>query len=88
MPVYKKLDLLQKESYRPVSLLPHILKVFERVIYKQINKNKILKCVTAFRKSHSTQHSLIVMLEKWKKVMDKEENISAIFMDLSKAYYK
>ena len=88
MPVYKKLDPLQKESYRPVSLLPHISKVFERVIYKQINKNKILKCVTGFRKSHGTQHSLIVMLEKWKKVMDKEENISAIFMDLSKADYK
>ena len=37
IPVYKKLDPLQKENYRPVSLLPHISKVFEKVIYKQIN---------------------------------------------------
>ena len=47
IPVYKKLDPLQ-ENYRPVSLLPHISKVFERVIYKQINyfiENKISKCV-------------------------------------------
>ena len=90
IPVYKKLDPLQKENYRPVSLLPHISKVFERVIYKQINnfmENKISKCVTGFRKSHGTQHSLIAMLEKWKKALDKEENISAIFMDLSKAFY-
>ena len=46
IPVYKKLDLLQKENYRPVSLLPHTSKVFERVIYKQINnfmENKISK---------------------------------------------
>ena len=67
IPVYKKLDPLQKENYRPVSLLPHISKVFERVIYNQINsfmENKISKCVTGFRKSHGTQHSLIVMLEK------------------------
>ena len=34
IPVYKKLE---NENYRPVSLLPHISKVFERIIYKQIN---------------------------------------------------
>ena len=28
IPVYKKLDPLQKENYRPVSLLPHVSKVF------------------------------------------------------------
>ena len=33
IPVYKKLDLLKKENYRPVSLLPHVSKVFERIIY-------------------------------------------------------
>ena len=27
--LYKKLDLLQKENYRPASLLPHISEVFE-----------------------------------------------------------
>ena len=67
IPVYKTLDPLQKENYRPVSLLPHISNVFERVIYNQINsfmENKISKCVTDFRKSHDTQHSLKVMLEK------------------------
>ena len=37
IPVYKKLDPLQKENDRPMSLLPHISKVFQRVIYSQIN---------------------------------------------------
>ena len=72
-----------------MSLLPRISKVFERVIYNQINsfmKNRISKCVTGFKKSHGTQHSLIAMLEKWKKALDKEENLSAIFMDLSKVF--
>ena len=49
-------------------------------------ENKISKCVTVFRKSHGTQHSLIVMLENWRKALNKEENMSAIFMNLSKAF--
>ena len=90
MTVYRKLDPLQKENYRQVSLLPHISNIFERGISKQINgfmKNKISKCVAGFRKSHDTQHSLIHMLEKWKKkTLDREGNMSAVFMDLSKPF--
>ena len=37
IPLYKKLDQLNKRNYRPVSLLPHSSKIFERIIYKQIN---------------------------------------------------
>ena len=88
-PVYKKFDPIQKENYRSVSLLRYISKVFERIIYKQVNifmEKKVSKCVTSFRKSHGTQHPFIVMLEKWNKFLNKEENISAIFMDLSKSF--
>ena len=49
-------------------------------------ENKTSKCVTGLMKSHGIQHSLIAMLEKWKKALDKEENMSAIFMDHSKAF--
>ena len=34
IPVYKKLDLLQREYYRPVSLLPHVSKIFEGIFHK------------------------------------------------------
>ena len=50
-------------------------------------ESKISKCVMGFRKSHGTQHCLIAMLEKWKKSLDKEKNMSVIFMDLSKAFH-
>ena len=36
IPLYKKLDPLQKENYTSVHLLPHISKLFERIIQKQI----------------------------------------------------
>ena len=51
MPLFKKKDPLKKETYRPVSLLPHSSKVFERIIYKQINvniENKLSKFITGF----------------------------------------
>ena len=89
IPLYKKLDPLSKENYRPVSLLPHLSKVFERIIYKQINsymEDKFAKCLTGFRKSHGTQHALLTMLEKWKKGIDNGSYVSALFMDLSKAF--
>ena len=61
IPLYKKLNPLKKENYRPVSHLPHVSKVFERIIYKQINacmEDKLSKCFTGFRKSQGPQHLL------------------------------
>ena len=83
--VYKKLDPSQKENYRRVSLLPHVSNIFERIIHKQIMiymTEKLSHSITASRKSHVTQNSLVVMLEKWKRVLDKGEYVSALFMDL------
>ena len=60
-------------------------KVFERIIYKQINtymEDKLSKYLTGFRKSHGTQHLLETMLEKWKKAVDNGEYVSALFLDL------
>ena len=48
--------------------------------------DKLSKYVTGFRKCHGTQHSLLAMLEKWKKTYDKGENDCTIFMNLSKAF--
>ena len=88
-PIFRKKDDLDKENYRAVIVVPHVSKVFERIMHHQINgymKNKLLKQLTGFRKNHSTQHCLSGMLEMWKKVLDKGGYICAIFMDLSKAF--
>ena len=89
IPVYKKRDPLKIENYRLVSLLPYVSKVFERIIYQQINtymKDKLSKCLAGFNKSHGTQNLLVTMLENWKKKNFKGEYVSALFMDLSKAF--
>ena len=80
---------MNKENNRPVSLLPHLSKVFARIIYKQINsytEDKLTKCLTRFRKSHGTQHSLLTILERWKKGIYNGAYASALFMVLSKAF--
>ena len=88
-PIFKKEDDLDKKNYRPVSVLPHVSKVFEKIMYHQINdymNDRLLKQLTGFRKNHSTKHCLSCMLEILKKFLDKKGYICAIFMDLSKVF--
>ena len=78
-----------KKNYRPVSVLPTVSKVFERIMDRQIIKYitpflSILLC--GFRKGFNTQHALIRMVEKWKVSLDNGENVGAILMDLSKVF--
>ena len=88
-PVHKKGNRSEKDNYRPVSVLPYLSKVFEGCIYNQIAQffDKIFsKHQCGFRKGHSAQHSLIVLLEKWKESVDQGHVFGALLTDLSKAF--
>ena len=59
-PVFKKGNHNDKTNYRPVSILPSLSKIYERLIYTQINQTtqnalSIFQC--GFRKKYSTQHA-------------------------------
>ena len=45
-------------------------------------EDKLAKYLTGFGKSHGTQHSLLTMLEKWKRGIDNGSYVFALFMDL------
>ena len=71
-----------------MSTLSNISKVFEKLIYSQINtymSDKFSKYLTGFRKNHNTQHALLNMIENRKTNLNKANKTGAIFMDLSKA---
>ena len=88
-PIHKKEERTKKENYRPVSLLPIISKLFERNMYNQIHLyiGKYLSpYLFGFRKGHSTEQCLNIMLESWKKALDKKQCAAAILTDLSKAF--
>ena len=72
-----------------VSVLTHVSKVIERVMYIQIEnfmEDKLSKLLTCFRKNNSTQYCLVNRIEKWKNTLDKYGFVCLIFMNLSKAF--
>ena len=85
--ISKKNDDLDKENYSPVSVLFNVSKVFEKIIYSQIDvfmQDKLSNLLTGFRKS--TQHCIMYMLENWKNMLDKGGYVCTMFRDLSKAF--
>ena len=56
-PVFKKEDKLNKENSHPVAVLSHASKIFERIVFNQMNlffESKFSPQLTGFRKNHST----------------------------------
>ena len=87
--LFKKDDKSDKSNYRPVSILPNLSKVYERIMQRQIypNLNKIFsKYQRSFRKGFSAQHCLIAMIEKWRQSLDSGGQAAAVLTDLSKAF--
>ena len=88
-PLHKKDEKTLTKNYRPVSLIPVVSKLYERNMYNQINEyiqNHLSPYLFGFRKGHSTEQCLVIMLEEWKKALDKKDNAGAILTDLSKAF--
>ena len=44
------------------------------------------KFISAYRKSYSSNHVLIRLIENWKKSLDQKKFVGAVLMDLSKAF--
>ena len=89
-PLHKKLENILKENYRPVSLLPVVSKLFERIMQKQMKtfiERFLSPFLCGYRKGYNTQYALLAMIEKWKKSLDQKGGYAgAILMDLSKAF--
>ena len=87
--IFKKGEATLKENYRPLSVLPSTSKIYERLLKDQMIKffdNKFSNLLSAFREGYSTQHSLIRVIEKWRKCLDSAGIVGTILMDLSKAF--
>ena len=89
-PVYKKKGSKNdKANYRPISILPVLSKIFERVIHDQIAsyfENIFSDKQCGYRKGHGTQTALINLTETWKKASDDKKKFGALLIDLSKAF--
>ncbi len=88
-PIFKKLECILVDNYRPVSILPVVSKIFERIMQKQMNifvENRLSPYLCGYRKGYNAQYALTAMIEKWKKSLDNKGIGGAILMDLSKVF--
>ena len=88
-PVFKKDDATSVKNYRPVSVLPVVSKIYERIIQRQIINHidtYLSPYLCGYRKGFNAQHALTSLIEKWKLSLDKHGYAGAILMDLSKAF--
>ena len=86
-PIFKKRARTSKNNYRPVSILPILSKLFERLISKQFSEffeSILSKFQCGFRKGYGAQ--LLMMLETWKEAGDNKEAFGTLLTDISKAF--
>ena len=88
-PIFKKDSRNDKRNYRPVSILSNISKIYERLLYKQLEtyfESILSRYQCGFRKGFSVLTTLLPMIEKWRESLDSGGNFGALLTDLSKAF--
>ena len=79
VPVFKKGDSTIKDNYRPISILPSLSKVFERILFNKMSdffEGILSKLLCGFRKKYSTQHALLNLLKHWQESLDNKESLA------------
>ena len=91
IPLYKKGDKAILGNYRPISILPSISKIFERIIFNQINDHFTSHDLYyngqyGFREKHSTQLAALELIDRITHELDLGNTPINIYIDLSKAF--
>ena len=89
LPFHKKKDPINKQNFRPVSILNTKSKIYERAMHNQLTEYFVAvfdPFLAAFRKSFGYQTTPLRLLEDWKRALDNDGCVAAILIDLSKAF--
>jgi hypothetical protein len=88
-PIFKKSDNLNKENFRPVSVLTILSKIFEGIMADQMKgyfKNILSEWLSAYRSKYSCNNVLIYFTESLRNSLDQNKHVGCVLMDLSKAF--
>jgi len=90
-PVFKDGDPLDTSNYRPISVIPICMKVFERLLHDQLYKhildnNLLNQFQSGFRPSYSTDTALLDVSDYLYDQRQHGNLTGAIFLDLKKAF--
>ena len=82
--------LLFQFGYRPVTVLPILNNIYERVLSDQLSvyfKDILSDFISAYRKNYSCESTLLCLTEDWRAGLDNmKELVTVISLDLSKAF--
>ena len=90
-PLFKQGNRDDVNNYRPISVIPIVAKVFERIVYDQLyaylEEHDILyQNQSGFRATHSTVTALLEATDSWAYNIDNGKINGVIFLDLKKAF--
>ena len=91
IPIYKAKDKKDISNYRPISILPVISKILEKVVHKNVytflEKNKVIyERQYGFRKNRSTVNAITELVCHITNAFENKQNTLSVFLDLSKAF--
>jgi hypothetical protein len=91
IPIYKSKNKELLNNYRPISLLPTVSKVLEKIVHKRLYNFLLTQSVFypsqyGFRKQHSTIHAVHEFVDDTITSIDDRKHTLATFLDLSKAF--
>ena len=92
-PVFKKGDKTKAGNYRPISLTSHIIKIFERILRKNViqyleTNNIITDTQHGFRSGRSCFTQLLDHMENIFQNLQDNKEIDVIYLDYAKAFDK
>ena len=83
-------DNKKPKNYRPISLLSHLLKLFERMVYNTmistIDENTIEEQAGGFRAGNNSTGQILNMCQYIEDCFEKKQLAGAVFIDLTAAY--
>ena len=91
IPVYKKDPVTKTENHRPISLLPNIAKVFEKILLTRLlsffNQNSILQDTQyGFCKKHNIIHAILDVITQLYDNIANNKFSCILTLDLKKAF--
>ena len=90
-PIYKTGNKNSMSNYRPISILPYISKILEKIIYNRISEYLSDEHILSpnqfgFQRTLSTYMPMLLLQEQITKALEKGNVAVAIYLDLKKAF--
>ena len=90
-PLFKKGLKSDPNNYKPISVIPVVSKVFEKIVYNQLyhyldDYKLLLSYQSGFRSLHSTLTALLEATNAWSVNIDNGLLNGIVFIDLTKAF--